>query len=209
MSIKKIAVLSMLVVMLVAFNMPASAAVVGSAGISATALSSFSASSIGFGSFGGFGFPFNWGFVPFGLGCFPFNWRLGGGFGPFPLFGFGGLGSCFSGCGIPAIGAPLGGLAKGIAKASVDQAVPFIVGSPLGGAPVLGWGMSSWAYGAPNCAGNLPLYFGAHGFGFPFTLGNWRLSFTPGGCGLPCPAPCLPACAPLGAPLGLGAAIAK
>jgi hypothetical protein len=215
MSIKKLAVLSMLVVMLVAFNTPASAQFAGAAGISATSLSSFSASSTSFGSFGGFGFPFNWGFIPFGVGNFPFNWALGGGFGPFPLLntfggGFGGL--CGGLCGLPAsmpmIGAnvPLGGLAKGIAKASIDQAVPFILGSPLGGSPLLGLDMTAWAFGTQRCVNNFPLYLGAHGFGFPFTLGNYRIGFTPS-CGLPCAPPCLPGCLPglSGAPLLGGA----
>jgi hypothetical protein len=214
MSIKKLAVLSMLVVMLVAFNTPASAQFAGAAGISATSLSSFSASSTSFGSFGGFGFPFNWGFIPFGVGNFPFNWALGGGFGPFPLLntfggGFGGLCGLSSPClpaSMPMIGAnaPLGGLAKGIAKASIDQAVPFILGSPLGGSPLLGFGMTPWAFGTQSCVNNFPLYLGAHGFGFPFTLGNYRIGFTPS-CGLPCAPPCLPAAIPAIPPMGANA----
>jgi len=212
MSIRKIAVLSMLVVMLIASNIPASAAVIGGAGISATAASTFAATSAGFGAFGGWGFPFNWGFAPFGVGCWPFNWALGGGFGPFPLLAWNQFSPCFmGGCGItgpaamPAIGAnaPLGGIAKGVAKASVAQGVPFILGSPLGAAPVLGWDTSSWAFGLQSCVRSLPLYFGAHGFGFPFTLGNYRIGMIPG-CGLPCPAPCLPAALP-----AANAAIAK
>ncbi|WP_193763060.1 hypothetical protein [Methanocella paludicola] len=244
MSIRKIAVLSMLVVLLIASSVSASAAVIGGGGISATSASTFAATSTGFssfggfgsgfgsgfGAFGGFGFPFNCGFVPFGVGAFPFNWALGGGFGPFPLFGWGRFspgffGTCggsfpfspcfMGGCGLtgpaalPAIGAnaPLGGIAKGIAKASVDQGVPFILGSPLGASPVLGWDVSSWAFGLQSCVRSLPLYFGAHGFGFPFTLGNYRIGMIPS-CGLPCgiPAPaCLPAALPAigaNAPLG-------
>ncbi len=215
----------MLVVMLIASNIPASAAVIGGGGISATSASTFAATSTGFSSFGGFGsgfgafggwgFPFNCGFAPFGVGAFPFNWRLGGGFGPFPLLGSNfPFSPCFmGGCGVPgasympAVGAnaPLGGIAKGIAKASVAQGVPFILGSPLGASPVLGWDVSSWAFGLQSCVKSLPLYFGAHGFGFPFTLGNYRIGMIPS-CGVPCGVPaCLPAGIPTigaNAPLG-------
>jgi hypothetical protein len=87
----------------------------------------------------------------------------------------------------------------------VDQGVPFILGSPLGASPVLGWDMSSWAFGLQSCVKSLPLYFGAHGFGFPFTLGNYRIGMIPA-CG-PVPAclPGLPAALPAigaNAPLG-------
>jgi hypothetical protein len=140
----------------------------------------------------GFGFPFTLG-----------NYRIGmiPACGPVP--------ACLPGlpAALPAIGAnaPLGGIAKGIAKASVDQGVPFILGSPLGASPVLGWDMSSWAFGLQSCVKSLPLYFGAHGFGFPFTLGNYRIGMIPA-CG-PVPAclPGLPAALPAigaNAPLG-------
>ncbi len=92
----------MLAVALIAFCMPASAAIgagigAGTAVASGTAIgagissaSSFSATAAGigvggFGAFGGFGFPFNWGFSQFGIGGFPFNWGLGAGLGPFGL----------------------------------------------------------------------------------------------------------------------------
>src|SRR5512138_3919881 len=89
-TIKKLAVLSMLVVTVLAFNMPASAAIGAGIGTSIgtaagiASSSSFSATSAGFGlggfglggiglggfgAFGGFGFPFNWGFSQFGIGA--------------------------------------------------------------------------------------------------------------------------------------------
>jgi hypothetical protein len=94
------------------------------------------------------------------------------------------------------------------------QSVPFIIGSELGGPPVLGWDVSPWAFGLQSCVRSLPLYFNAHGFGFPKSLGNWRFALIPPLCApcpppspAPCPAiaPCAPLTAPLaGAPLGIG-----
>jgi hypothetical protein len=169
----------MLVVVVVAFNIPASAQVgIGSIGASTAAISS-TAAGIGvggFGAFGGFGFPFNWGFSQLGIGCFPFNWALGGGLGPFglgwnqfsPCFG---SGSFFSPCFL----------------GSCYQALPFITGN-FANIQGTGFGVTPWAFGLGGCARSMPLFFGAHGFGFPFTLGNFGLSmppFIPGG-GLPC-----------------------
>ncbi len=143
-SIKKLAVLSMLAVALIAFCMPASAAIGAGVGASSastagiSAASSVSATSAGiglggiglggiglggiglggFGAFGGFGFPFNWGFSQLGIGAFPFNWGLGAGLGPFGLGwnqfspGFG-AGSFFSPCFL----------------GSTCQALPFILGN--------------------------------------------------------------------------------
>ncbi len=228
MSKKRLAVLTMLVVILLVFNIPASAQVVGSAGVTAASSSTFAASSTSFGAFGGFGgfsgfggfggfaFPFNWGFVPFGVGPWPFNWALGGGVGPFPLLGWNRFSpGCFGtiGCGLgglapnaaPIANAPLGGIGKGLAKTAVAQALPFITGSPLGGAPVLGWDVSPWAFGLQSCVRSLPLYFGAYGFGFPFSLGNWRVSLIPPLCAPPCAPLCAPLTAPIAnAPMGIG-----
>jgi len=189
MSIRKLAVLSMLVVMLIASNIPASAAVVGGAGITTAAASTFSATSMGFGAFGGFGYPFNWGYAPYGVGCWPFNWALGGGWGPFPLLAWNKFSPGFFGC--------CGGkFPFSPCFMGCYQALPFILGSSRGCSPVLGWDASPWAFGLQSCVRSLPLYFNAHGFGFPFTLGNYRIGFTPY-CGLPCPAPaCLPAALP-------------
>jgi len=188
MSIRKIAVLSMLVVMLIATNIPASAQIVGAAGISSTAVSSFSATSAGFGAFGGFGWPFNWGFAPWGIGCWPFNWALGGGWGPFSLFGWNHFSPCFGGCnGFP--------FSPGFLGCGCCQSLPFILGSPLGCSPVLGWDASPWAFGLQSCVRSLPLYFGAHGFGFPFTLGNYRIGLIPSCCCGPAAVPVpVPAC---------------
>lgn len=200
MSKKRLAVLTMLVVMLLVFNIPASAAVVGSAGATVAASSTIAASSTGFGAFGGFGFPFNWGFAPFGVGCFPFNWALGGGWGPFPLLAWNKFSPCFGGAcwNFPFSPCFLG-------SCGMYQSVPFIIGSELGNCPVLGWGVSPWAFGVQSCVRSLPLYFNAHGFGFPKSLGNWRFALTPSCiCPPPCPAiaPCGLPCAPIaGAPL--------
>jgi hypothetical protein len=193
MSIRKIAVLSMLVVLLVAFNMPASAQVVGTAGLAAASTSVVAGS--GFGPFGGFGFPFNWGFAPFGIGCYPFNWMLGGGWGPFPLLGWNKFSPGFFGC--------CGKLPFSPCFMGCYQSIPFIVGSECGGPPVLGWDISPWAFGLQSCVRSLPLYFGAHGFGFPKSLGNWRFGLIPPMCA--CPPPCpIPAC---GAVIGANAPI--
>jgi hypothetical protein len=192
-TLKKIAVLSMLVVMIIAFNIPASLAdsvgtVGAGAGAKAVANAGLSKGGIGagpiggglgigapagFGAFGGFGFPFNWGFAPYGVGCFPFNWGIGGGFSPFGLLSW----NHFS----PGFGSfPLSPGFLGCC-----QGLPFILGSQLGCNPVLGWDMSSWAFGLQSCTRSLPLYFGAHGFGFPFTIGNYRIGMTPCLQGLP------------------------
>ncbi|OPY30151.1 MAG: hypothetical protein A4E28_00396 [Methanocella sp. PtaU1.Bin125] len=189
-SIKKLAVLSMLAVVLIAFCMPASAVIgagvgassVSTAGISAASSVSATAAGIGLGgvglggvgAFGGFGFPFNWGFSQFGIGAFPFNWGLGAGLGPFglgwnqfsPCFG---SGSFFSPCFL----------------GSTCQALPFITGKP-GFCAGPGFGITPWAFGLGGCTRSMPLFFGAHGFGFPFTLGAWGASLIP-------PVPVLPA----------------
>lgn len=178
-TIKKLAVLSMLVVTILAFNMPASAQIsagIGSsigtaAGISSASLLSATSAGFGlggFGTFGGFGFPFNWGFNQFGIGAFPFNWCLGAGFGPFglgwnqfsPCFG---AGSFFSPCFL----------------GSTCQFLPFITGSPLACPLGPGWGITPWAFGLGGCTSSMPLFFGAHGFGFPFTLGGFAASLIP------------------------------
>ncbi len=183
-TIKKLAVLSMLVVTVLAFSMPASAAIgagigagIGTAaGLGISSASSFSATAAGigiggFGAFGGFGFPFNWGFSQFGIGPFPFNWGLGAGFGPFglgwshfsPCFG---AGSFFSPCFL----------------GSTCQFVPFISGSELACPLGPGFGITPWAFGLGGCTRSMPLFFGAHGFGFPFTLGGFASSLIPPVC---------------------------
>ncbi|WP_424357430.1 hypothetical protein [Methanocella sp. MCL-LM] len=190
-SIKKFAVLSMLVVVLFAFNVPASAQIgIGSATAATTAASSLTsafsstATAAGFGAFGGFGFPFNWGFSRFGIGGFPFNWGLGAGLGTFglgwnqfsPCFGTGSFFSpCFLGTGC-------------------FQGLPFILGSP-GGCVGPGFGVTPWMFGLGGCTKSAPLFFGAHGFGFPFTLGGIAASLIPPVCAPPIPA-ALPACLP-------------
>jgi hypothetical protein len=156
------------------------------AGISSA--SSFSATSAGiglggFGAFGGFGFPFNWGFSQFGIGGFPFNWGLGAGLGPFGLGwnqfspGFG-AGSFFSPCFL----------------GSCMQYLPFISGQQLATPLGPGFGITPWAFGLGGCTRSMPLFFGAHGFGFPFTLGGFGASLIPP-CAPPVPA-LLPACLP-------------
>jgi hypothetical protein len=79
--------------------------------------------------------------------------------------------------------------------------MPFITGQellcPLGP----GFGITPWAFGLGGCTRSMPLFFGAHGFGFPFTLGGFGASLIPD-CGpavvpvpVPVPAP-VPACLP-------------
>ncbi len=173
-SIKKFAVLSMLVVVALAFSVPASAAIgtgIGAATAAATGISSAAitstSSAAGFGAFGGFGFPFNWGFSQFGIGAFPYNWGLGAGFGTFglgwnkfsPCFG---SGSFFSPCFL----------------GSCYQGLPFILGT-MGGCAGPGYNVAPWAFGLGGCVKSLPLYFGAHGFGFPFTFPGFGASLIP------------------------------
>ncbi len=62
------------------------------------------------------------------------------------------------------------------------QPIPFILGGEIAGPPVLGWDMSPWAFGSQSCVTSLPLYFNAHGFGFPMTLGNFRIGLMPSIC---------------------------
>ncbi|MCD1293902.1 hypothetical protein CUJ83_02680 [Methanocella sp. CWC-04] len=202
-TLKKSAVLTMLVVLLIAFNIPASAQTTGisssnvaqTQAVAATSAVSTAAAPIaapaaapiaapiaattaaaGFGPFGGAYFPFNWGFAPFGVGCFPFNYALGGGLSPFglcwnkfsPCFGTG-CGGFFSPCFLGGCGAGLSYLAA-----------PFILGTgSVGG---FGWALSPWAFGLGGCTKSAPLYFGSHGFGFPFTIGCGRVAFTPAIC---------------------------
>ena len=64
----------------------------------------------------------------------------------------------------------------------ICQGIPFILGSETGGCPVLGWDVAPWAFGMQSCVRSLPMYFGAHGFGFPFTLGNYRIGLIPSCC---------------------------
>jgi hypothetical protein len=59
------------------------------------------------------------------------------------------------------------------------QPIPFILGGEIAGPPALGWGMPPWAFGSPCDVTSLPLYFNAHGFGFPMTLGNYRIGLIP------------------------------
>jgi len=68
--------------------------------------------------------------------------------------------------------------------ASIGKSMPFILGSELGGPPILGWNMAPWAFGTQSCVTSLPLYFGAHGYGFPMSLGSYRIGFIPS-CGVP------------------------
>ena len=177
-TLNKFAVLSMLAVMIIAFCTPVSAQVgLGAATTAATtaAATTTAATSVaagGFGAFGGFGFPFNWGFVPFGVGAFPYNWGLGAGLGPFGL-GWNQFTPCFGGlCGgsffTPCFGA--GACLAGL---------PFIMGGPFGSIPGFGFGVSPWAFGLGGCTQAAPLFFGAHGFGFPFTIGSLGCSFAP------------------------------
>jgi hypothetical protein len=204
MSIKKIAVLSMLVVMLIASNIPASLAQgVEKAGATANVAVAPTAvgPAAGFGPCGGFGFPFNWGFMPYGIGSFPFNWAIGGGWGPFPFLAWNRFSPGFFGITgrFPFSPCFMGGC-------GVFQPMPFIIGSELGGRPVLGWDASPWAFGLQSCIRSLPLYFNAHGFGFPKSIGNWRFCLTPGTLSAPIPA--LPPMA--GLPVsGIGKGIAK
>ncbi|AFD00128.1 hypothetical protein Mtc_1374 [Methanocella conradii HZ254] len=201
MSIKKIAVLSMLVVMLIASNIPASFAQgVEKAGATANVAVAQSAA-IGFGPFGGFGFPFNWGFTPLGVGSFPFNWAIGGGWGPFPFLAWNKFSPGFFGITgrFPFSPCFLGGC-------GIYQSLPFIIGSELGGRPVLGWDVAPWAFGLQSCVRSLPLYFNAHGFGFPKSLGNWKFCLTPPVCPAPIPAIAPVASLPVA---GIGAGIGK
>jgi hypothetical protein len=130
----------------------------------------------GFGPFGGIGFPFNLGYNQFGIGAYPFNWGLGGGWGPLgmnfkqfsPCFGGGCGGGFFSPCFLGGCG--------------MLQAVPFITGCGLGGVAGPGWQLAPWAFGLGGCQQAAPLYFGAHGFGFPFTIGNIGWSLVPPIC---------------------------
>jgi hypothetical protein len=204
MSKKRLAVLTMLVVMLLVLSIPASAQVVGKAGATAAATTTIAASSAGFGPFGGFGYPFNWGFTPYGVGCWPFNWAIGGGWGPFPFLSWNKFSPGFFGItgSFPFSPCFLGGCGG----CGIYEAVPFIIGSEGGNCPVLGWDVSPWAFGLQSCVRSLPLYFNAHGFGFPKSLGNWRFALIPPLCAPPLPAiaPCAPLAAPIAnAPLGI------
>jgi hypothetical protein len=59
------------------------------------------------------------------------------------------------------------------------QSYPFMLGGEIAGPPMLGWNMPTWAFGSQCDVASLPLYFNAHGFGFPMTLGNFRIGLVP------------------------------
>jgi len=59
------------------------------------------------------------------------------------------------------------------------QPIPFILGGEITGPLILGWNMPPWAFGSQCDVSSLPLYFNAHGFGFPMTLGNFRIGLMP------------------------------
>ncbi len=62
------------------------------------------------------------------------------------------------------------------------QSMPFLLGSGIAGPPGIAYSMPSWAPEPPCYVPSLPLYFNAHGWGFPLTLGNARIGLIPTIC---------------------------
>ena len=62
------------------------------------------------------------------------------------------------------------------------QPIPFLLGGEIACPPMLGWNACPWAFNSPCDVPSLPLYFNAHGFGFPMTLGNIRIGLIPSIC---------------------------
>jgi hypothetical protein len=81
-----------------------------------------------------------------------------------------------------ALMAGAGALSLGLDLMGYYQPIPFILGGEIAGPPVLGWNMPPWAFGSQCDVASLPLYFNAHGFGFPMTLGNYRIGLMPTIC---------------------------
>jgi hypothetical protein len=75
-----------------------------------------------------------------------------------------------------------GALSLGLDLTGYYQPIPFILGGEIAVPPVLGWNMPPWAFGSQSSVTSLPLYFNAHGFGFPLTLGNFRIGLMPSIC---------------------------
>ncbi len=86
------------------------------------------------------------------------------------------LASAVSGIGFTGSGA----LSIGQSWVACYQPLSFILGSEGGSG--FGLGVAPWAFGLQGCTRSLPVYFGAHGYGFPFTLGNYRIGFIPSIC---------------------------
>jgi hypothetical protein len=72
------------------------------------------------------------------------------------------------------------GVASAVASAATCAYVPFISGQELTCPLGPGFGITPWAFGLGGCTRSMPLFFGAHGFGFPFTLGGFGASLIPG-----------------------------
>jgi hypothetical protein len=81
-----------------------------------------------------------------------------------------------------ALMAGVGAHSSGLNLLGCYQPIPFILGGEIAGPPALGWNMPPWAFGSQSCVTSLPLYFNAHGFGFPMTLGNYRIGLMPSIC---------------------------
>jgi hypothetical protein len=81
-----------------------------------------------------------------------------------------------------ALMASVGALSFSLNLLGCYQPIPFILGGEIAGPPALGWSMPPWAFGSQSYVTSLPLYFNAHGFGFPMTLGNYRIGLMPSIC---------------------------
>jgi hypothetical protein len=80
---------------------------------------------------------------------------------------------------IAALATGTAALSPVLGQAWCYQPIPFILGGAFAGPPALGWSMPPWAFGQQCHVTGLPLYFNAHGFGFPMTLGNFRIGLIP------------------------------
>jgi hypothetical protein len=75
--------------------------------------------------------------------------------------------------------AGIGAVSFDVNSLACYQSYPFLLGGEIAGPPMVGWGMSAWAFSSPCDVPSLPLYFNAHGFGFPMSLGNFRIGLMP------------------------------
>ncbi len=120
-----------------------------------------------------------------GLGVTPWAFGLGATVRSLPLFfGAHGFGFPFTlggfGVSMPptlTIGAPV--IPPVLGSISTCQVLPFFAGSEYACPMGPGLGITPWAFGLGATVRSLPLFFGAHGFGFPFTLGGFGVSMPP------------------------------
>ncbi len=76
----------------------------------------------------------------------------------------------------------LSGLLSDPGSPGFYRPIPLMPGGVIAGPPDMGWNMPRWAISSPGCSASPPLFFNAHGFGFPMSIGNYRIGLVPASC---------------------------